>query len=101
MHRVLVPGGKMVLSVPFHQGPEHLERARVGHDGTIEHLLPAEYHGDPLDLHGCLCFHHFGWDLLDLLKAAGFRQATAQSIWSTELGYLEGGGDIVQFVAVK
>ena len=51
-------------------------------DGTIEHLHPPEYHGDPLDPGGCLCFHHFGWDLLDLLRDAGFRSVTAYSVWS-------------------
>ena len=99
--RVLKPRGKMLLSVPFHQGPDHRLRARVRDDGTIEHLLPPEYHGDPLDPRGCLCFHHFGWDVIDFLKAAGFRQTTAYSIWSRELGYLAGEGDILQFIAVK
>jgi hypothetical protein len=37
----------------------------------------------------------------NLLKAAGFGQATAYSIWSRELGYLAGEGDILQFIAVK
>jgi hypothetical protein len=37
----------------------------------------------------------------NLLKAAGFGQATAHSIWSRELGYLAGEGDILQFIAVK
>ncbi len=66
-----------------------------------KHLLPPEYHGDPLDPRGCLCYHHFGWVVIDFLKAAGFRQTTAYSIWSRELGYLAGEGDIVQFIAVK
>jgi len=99
--RVLKPGGKLLLSVPFHRGPDHLQRARVRDDGTIEHLLPPEYHGNPLDPRGCLCFHHFGWDIIDFLKAAGFRQAAAYSIWSRALGYLAGEGDIIQFIAVK
>ncbi len=99
--RVLRPGGKMLLSVPFHPGVGHIERARVRGDGTIEHLLPPEFHGDPLDTQGCLCFHHFGWDVLEDLKAAGFREATAQAVWSPELGYLAGEGEILQFIAVK
>jgi SAM-dependent methyltransferase len=99
--RVLKPGGKLLLSVPFHAGPRHTLRARMSDDGTIEHLRPPEYHGDPLDRQGCLCFHHFGWDILDFLRQAGFRQASAYSIWSRELGYLAAEGDILQFIAVR
>jgi SAM-dependent methyltransferase len=99
--RVLVSGGELLLCVPFHRGPHHLERARVRDDGSIEHLLPPEYHGDPLDPRGCLCFHHFGWDMLDFLRDAGFRRVTAYSIWSRDLCYLAAEGDLLQFVAVK
>jgi SAM-dependent methyltransferase len=99
--RILAPGGKMLLSVPFHRGPHHLLRARVKEDGTIDHLHPPEYHGDPLDRKGCLCFHHFGWDLLDYLRQDGFQRAAAYSIWSEGLGYLAGEGDMVMFIAEK
>lgn len=99
--RVLAPGGKLVLSVPFHRGPNHLLRAQVRPDGSIDHLVPPEYHGDPLDHQGCLCFHHFGWDILGFLKSAGFHRAEAVSIWSPEFGYLAADGDLLMFVAVK
>jgi len=99
--RVLTPGGKMILSVPFHRGPEHLVRAQLKADGSIEHLLPPEYHNDPLDVQGCLCFHHFGWDVIDFLRQAGFRSAAGYSIWSAKLGYIAGDGDMIQFVAEK
>jgi SAM-dependent methyltransferase len=99
--RLLVPGGKFLLSVPFHRGPNHLVRASLRTDGSIEHHLPAEYHGDPLDDQGCLCFHHFGWDILDFLRQAGFRRATGYSIWSRELAYMAAEGDMILFIAVK
>jgi SAM-dependent methyltransferase len=99
--RILAPGGTMVLGVPFHRGPNHLFRALVRDDGTIEHLHPPEYHGDPLDSRGCLCFHHFGWDILDFLRQAGFRHAAAYAIWSRELGYMASEGDMLQFIAIK
>ncbi len=99
--RVLAPGGWMLLGVPFHRGPRHLERARIDSQGRVEHLLPPEYHGDPLDPEGCLCFHHFGWDLLEFLREAGFREAIGYSIWSPELGYMASEGDIHLFSARK
>lgn len=70
--RVLVPGGRLVLTVPFLECEQAtLVRARVAADGSIEHLLPAEIHGDPV-AGGVLCFYHFGWDLLDACRQAGF-----------------------------
>lgn len=73
--RVLVPGGRLVLTVPFQECEQAtLVRARVVADGSIEHLLPPEIHGDPV-AGGVLCFYHFGWDLLDACRQAGFRRA--------------------------
>ncbi len=72
--RVTANDGWLILTAPF-TGAEHgIERARMDGDGRVEHLQPAEYHRDPLGA-GVLCFHHFGWDLLDDLRAAGYRHA--------------------------
>jgi SAM-dependent methyltransferase len=87
--RVLVPGGHLTLTAPFlRDQPHSVTRARVRDDGSIEHLLAAEYHGDPVDSGGVLCFHHFGWDLLDHLRAAGFARAEMVTAWTPEYGYL-------------
>jgi hypothetical protein len=97
--RVLKTGGKMMWSVPFiASSVKNIVRARVI-DGTIEHSLPPEYHGDPLSDKGVLCFQHFGWEMLDQMKAAGFRDAYAICYHSTEFGYL--GDEQFMFVAVK
>jgi TrmH RNA methyltransferase len=74
--RVLRPGGVLVFTVPFYdEQAGSTVLARVGADG-VEHLLPPEYHGDPVSS-GALCFHHFGWDLLEAMRAAGFSTAEA------------------------
>ena len=97
MFRCLAPGGTLLLTVPFAlDRVEHIERARLRPDGSVEHLLPAEYHGDPLNEAGVLCFRHFGWNLLPELEAAGFRDAALHLFWSRELGYLGG----TQFIVV-
>lgn len=88
MHRVLKPGGWLVLSAPFiHDSATTLVRARVRADGSVEHLLPPEYHGEPVTEQGCLCFYHFGWDLLDRLRDAGFARVEYAHICSLELGF--------------
>jgi len=98
--RILQPGGYLLLSVPFLvQSSETLVRARVRQDGSIEHLLPPEYHGDPLSDTGCLCFYHFGWDLLERCRQAGFADAVAVGIWSRDYGHL--GDEQLVFVARK
>jgi SAM-dependent methyltransferase len=85
--RVLKPGGTMVVTVPFHGGPSTTVRARIG-PGGVEHILPPEYHGDPVNSEGCLCFYHYGWDFLDAIREAGFREASACFVYSRPLGYL-------------
>lgn len=98
--RVLRPGGKLVMTVPFNpQLQEHLVRATVKEDGTIEHHTEPEYHVDPLSADGCLCFYHFGWQILDELRSAGFADAYVVRHPSMAYGYL--GPDPLQFIAVK
>ncbi len=87
--RVLQPGGLLILTAPFSmQAPDTSVRARMGDDGVIEHLLPAQYHGDPLSADGVLCFQEFGWDLLDTFRDAGLAQVQVVSCWSPAFGYL-------------
>lgn len=86
--RVLRPGGRMVFTIPFFPEANVTEvRATVGSDGTITHLLPAEIHGNPVG-DGSLCFQHFGWDILDSLRTAGFADAAAHAYWGPWQGHL-------------
>ena len=98
--RVLKPGGSLLMTVPFRlDSAQNIVRARDREDGTVEHLLPPEYHGDPVRKEGCLCYYHFGWELLDDMWAAGFRNPRACLYWSREFGYL--GIEQVLFMANK
>lgn len=98
--RVLRPGGVFLFSAPFR--PDHqdnLVRAVVDESGEVRHLLPPEYHGDPLQSAGCLAFYQFGWELFDQVRAAGFQEANAYSFWSRDFGYL--GDNLCLFMAGK
>jgi len=96
MARVLKPGGHAVLTFPYRIDLQNtLVRAVKQQDQTIKHLLPAEYHGDPMRAEGVLCYYHFGWDVLDDMRGAGFSHAACHMYWSWELGYLGGFGIIL------
>jgi SAM-dependent methyltransferase len=85
--RVLASNGCMVFTIPFFSGqPETEVRARVAPGGELEHILPPEYHGNPLGK-GSLCFQHFGWDVLGELRAAGFSEAAAHLYWGPWQGH--------------
>jgi len=90
--RVLKKGGYFIFSVPFVPGNQKtLVRAQIK-NGKTKHILSPEYHGDPLkNDDGCLCFYHFGWDIIDKLKAIGFKDAGIFSYWSLSYGYLGDG----------
>lgn len=99
-HRVLRPGGSLLFSVPFRpEHPENLVRAIVDEQGGIRHLMEPEYHGDPLSTEGCLAFYHFGWELLDEVRAAGFAEVNGYSFWSRDFGYL--GSPLILFLATR
>ena len=97
-HRVLRPGGMLLLSMPFTFQQETLVRATLRDDGAVEHHLPPEYHGDPVSEGGVLCFQSFGMDLLRQLRRHGFGVATACCFASRYWGYL---GENMLFAARK
>ena len=72
LHRVLRPGGRMLFTVPLHEGRSTLERARL-RDGVVEHLLEPSWHGDPFRAGArVLAFRDYGHDIAERVAAAGF-----------------------------
>ena len=99
-YRVLKPGGQMLFTVPFDAAlHEHTIRARLSATGTVEHLLEPEYHGDPMQTLGCLCFTRFGWQMIDDLASIGFENSRAIAVWSREFGYI--GEELLFFSATR
>ncbi len=100
LFRVLAPGGTLLVTVPFIAAQyDHLLRAVVNPSGEVEHLLPPDYHGDPIRPEGVLCYQYFGWKVLDDLRSVGFQKAGALFYWSLYHGLL--GQNQVIFFARK
>lgn len=66
--RTLKPGGVHIHTTPIYK--DQL-RTRVCSrrlpDGSIEHLEPPEYHGNPVDEAGSLVTIKYGYDIIDLI----------------------------------
>jgi len=78
----------MIFTVPFAaHSSGNVERAVLLENGEIQHLLPPEYHGNPLSKNGILCFRHYGWDMLTDLTDVGFKDAYACIFNSESMGY--------------
>jgi SAM-dependent methyltransferase len=100
IYRTLKPGGFFLGSFPFDVNSSgNLIKARIDENGTIVHLTEPEYHGDPINEKGILCFTVFSWELLDEFRQAGFDDVYIILVWSDVFGYL--GGEQVFFVAKK
>jgi SAM-dependent methyltransferase len=94
--RVIKKGGRFLWSVPFVPHSENNIVCAEMRDGKVHHIIPAQYHGDPLSNEGVLCFTYFGWEMLEQMRSTGFTDAYAVAYHSLQFGYLGG----VQFIFI-
>jgi SAM-dependent methyltransferase len=98
--RCLVPGGMLLLTVPFsYTNYDDMVCTVPKQDGTMAHRLEPEYEGNFVNLEaGSFCLRHFGWSLLDRLLRTGFEDVAVLSYWSKPLMFL---GDPQMVIAAK
>ena len=69
IHRTLKPGGAHIFTTPLVNKEKPTQRrAELRHDGTIHHLFPPEYHGNPMSSEGSLVTFHWGFDIGEFAK---------------------------------
>ena len=88
---VLTLDGVLLATLPLAYGKqESIVKARWrGDDEPPELLCEPEWHGDPVHPErGSLVYQIPGWELLDQLKQAGFRDAALYAVSSTTYGVL-------------
>lgn len=86
--RTLRIGGRAILTFPMDPNLAQNRRRAALANGSVETLLPAIYHGNPLSRAGSLVFTDFGWEVLGQLRAAGLGDAALHVYWSYLYGYL-------------
>ncbi|MBV9538985.1 MAG: methyltransferase domain-containing protein [Acidisphaera sp.] len=77
IRRVLAPGGQFVFTVPF----------RLFAPATVSRVSELPRSNDDLPAIVGHEVHEIGWDILDRLRACGFRRAHGYTYRSEELGY--------------
>jgi SAM-dependent methyltransferase len=71
--RVLRPGGRHIFTVPLAWPFPNTTRTRVDYSGPEDiFVVPAQYHGSPVDPQGSLVYTDFGMDLPEQLRPLGF-----------------------------
>lgn len=90
MANSMAEGGTLIATVPFRQNSEtSLRKAVLKPNNTIEFLVEPEYHGNPVDpAGGSLVFEVPGWDIVERIKAAGFKDAYLRFIGSSSRGLI-------------
>lgn len=88
MLRVLRPGGCAVFTMPWFPWLETTTvRGRVLQDGSLERLLPDEFHGDGLSDDGIYTFYNFGADFDGMMAAAGFDEVRFGVCYAPSCGF--------------
>jgi len=88
MARCLRPFSWLLLTPTLHfENTASVTRATQNESGAITHHLPPVYHPGPIDGHGVLSFHDFGWDLLSMLRESGFASAEIIVYTAPHYGY--------------
>ena len=98
--RVLRDRARLFFSVPFVEDSDRTVQRSELRDGELVHLLPPEYHGNPVSAEGSLVFYEYGWDLLGRCLDAGFEDVYLLGYWSALHGHLGEGMQLV-FVAER
>ena len=96
--RILRPGGKLLMTVPFDLSMEKSRCRAEFVNGKLEHIFPPAYHGNPVSDDGSLVFTDFGWDFLQDIRNAGFAKVELCFYWSEVYGHIGAGQHYINAV---
>ena len=98
--RILKPGGLLLSAFPFDWTSHATQRRAMLRDDKIVHFVDEpEYLGDPMRSEGILVFQISGWDIVDIARQAGFKDASL-IFYSSAIGGIFGSDIVGRFVFV-
>ena len=80
IERTLKPDGIYIMTVPIVRKDQPSIRRATLRDGSVTHLLPAQYHGNPLSQSDSLVTIDWGYDIAHYLSACSGLTATIFSL---------------------
>jgi SAM-dependent methyltransferase len=84
--RTLKPGGAHVYTVPYYRGKKTVVRAKPNGLGGVAHLMPPDYHGNPIDEAGSLVITEWGDELCDFVFRSCGMTTTIFNFYDPRLG---------------
>jgi SAM-dependent methyltransferase len=66
--RTLKPGGATLMTVPIVQRLRRSQRRAALVNGEVKHILPAEFHGNPISGEGSIVTVDWGYDIVSYLQ---------------------------------
>jgi nitrogen regulatory protein PII len=87
IHRTLKPGGAHIFTTPLvNQDKPSQRRAERKSDGTVMHLFPPEYHGNPMSQEGSLVTWHWGTDIVQRCESLSDSETSINNSTDERLG---------------
>lgn len=84
--RTLKPGGLCIMAVPVANRFKPSQRRARMVDGAVNHILPPQYHGNPMSRDGALVTMDWGYDIAPLLTKFSGIPFYSQTFENLELG---------------
>lgn len=78
-----------ILDFSFKERYENVIWTRIDTKENMKYVLKLEYYGNPLSKDSSLVFTEFGWEILDVLRKCGYRDAYAITCFSVKKGYVD------------
>lgn len=89
--KILNRTGVMLATIPFYFDSQSSHIRASMDQGILTLHDEAVYHGNSISGSGSLVFYDFGWDLLDMLRQAGFLNPVIKAYYDGLFGHLGNG----------